>query len=127
MKKFLFYFTVMTLLLGVLSCTSCKPNHDNLNDGRPSYLNYEFSVDDQINVQQYEIEVSLTGNVDKPEDWTTAGMLLANTGGLTHKYTLQVEVTRWFKEAKIIYSRIKSIDLDGKVQYSTISTTKNGS
>lgn len=127
MKKFLFYSTIIALLLGVLSCTSCKPNHDNLNDGRPSYLNYEFSVDDQVNVQQYEIEVSLTGNVNNLSDWTTGGMLLANVGGLTHKYNLQVEVTHWFKEANIIYSRIKTVDIDGKVLYSAITTTKKGS
>lgn len=127
MKKFLFYSTIIALLLGVLSCTSCKPNHDDLNDGRPSYLNYEFSVDDQVNVAQYEIEVSITGNTDKPEDWTTGGMLLANVGGLTHKYNLQVEVTHWFKQANIIYSRIKSVDLDGKVQYSAIQKTKKDS
>lgn len=121
MKKSFFIATVVALFLGVLSFISCTPDHDSLNDGQPSYLNYEFSVAEQVNVQQYEIEVSTTGNVNG--EWTTAGVLMANTGGLTHTYNLQVDVTRWFKEVKVLYSRIKSVDLDGKVMYSKIQTT----
>ena len=122
MKKILFISTVVALFLGALSFVGCTPDHDDLNDGQSSYLNYEFSVDDQVNVKQYEIEVSTTGNVN--ESWTTAGILMANTGGTIHDYTMQVDVTHWFKDINVLYSRIKSVDLDGKVMYSKIQTTK---
>jgi hypothetical protein len=103
--------------------SSCTPDHDEVLDfGKHDYLNYEFSVGDQVNVKQYEIEVSVTGNVN--ESWDSAGLLFANIGGLTHNYTMQVDVTHWFKKTNVLYSRIKSVDFDGKVMYSKIETTK---
>lgn len=126
MKKFLFSSTVAAIIIAssMIVSQSCTPNKDEIISNQNSYLNYEFSVDDQINVKQYEIEVSLTGNVEKSEDWTTGFILMAQTGGLSHNYTAQVDVTHWFKESKIIYSRIKSVDNDGKIQYSKVTTTK---
>jgi hypothetical protein len=125
MKKFLFLNTVAAIIITstMIVSQSCTPNHDSLNDGQSSYLNYEFSVDDQINVKQYEIEVSTTGNVDNLSDWTTAFILMSETGGLTHDYTAQVDVTRWFKGSNVVYSRIKTVDNDGKILYSTIQKT----
>jgi len=125
MKKFLYTSTVIALILGAISfLPSCKANHDDIISNQNSYLNYEFSVDDQINVKQYEIEISTTGNVNNPGDWTTGFILMSETGGLSHNYTAQVDVTHWFKDVRTIYSRIKSVDIDGKTQYSKVTITK---
>jgi len=123
MKKLLFIATIVALFLGVLSFASCKADHDQFTQ-QGTYLNYQFSVGDQVNVNRYEIEVSLTGNSNDLSGWTTAGTLLATQEGLAHTYTLQVDATRWFQQSKngIIYSRIKSVDNDGKFMYSKIQT-----
>lgn len=126
MKKFLLCNTIaaIAIVLAMVTQQSCTPNHDDIISNQNSYLNYEFSVDDQINVKQYEIEISTTGDVSKSGDWTTGFILASETGGLSHTYTAQVDVTHWFKDVKVIYSRIKSVDLDGKVQYSSVTITK---
>jgi len=126
MKKFLFSSTVAAIIIAssMIVSQSCTPNKDEIVSNQDSYLNYEFSVDDQINVKQYEIEISITGDVSKSDDWTTAFVLMSETGGLSHTYTAQVDVTRWFKQSNTVYSRIKSVDLDGKTQYSAVNITK---
>jgi hypothetical protein len=121
MKKFLFINTVVALVLSAISFLSSCDKKDQFNDFDGTALKYEFSVADQVNVNRYEIEISTTGDING--SWTTGGMLLAIQEGLTHDYTLNVDVTDWLKDYSTIYSRIKTVDIDGKVKYSSIQTT----
>lgn len=121
MKKFFCIATIVALFLGVLSFVSCTPDHDQFDGFDGTALSYEFSVADQVNVNRFEIEISITGNVNG--EWTTGGMLLPVEQGLIHDYALKVDVTDWFKDHSVIYSRIKTVDKDGKLTYSSIQTT----
>jgi hypothetical protein len=121
MKKFLFINTVVALVLSAIFFLSSCDKKDQFNDFDGTALKYEFSVADQVNVNRYEIEISTTGDING--SWTTSGMLLAIQEGLTHDYTLNVDVTDWLKDYSTIYSRIKTVDIDGKVKYSSIQTT----
>lgn len=122
MKRIMFYSTVLALVLGSLSfLVSCDNKKDQFADYDGIGLNYEFSVADQQNVDRFEIIVSTTGNVN--EQWTAAGMLLPIEQGLIHDYTLKVDITDWLKNYSVIYTRIKTVDKDGKLTYSPVQTT----
>jgi hypothetical protein len=124
MKRVLNIMTVTALILGAISfLPSCEPDKDGIISGE-HYLNYNFSVADQMNVKQYEIVVSTTGDVEG--QWTSAGVLFAIQEGMIHDYVMSVDVTRWFKSVDVLYSRIKTTDLDGKITYSKVMTTKKG-
>ena len=118
MKKFLFISTIVALFLGVLCITSCHQK-EIFSSGTHDYITCDFSVGEQVNVNHYEIEVS----VDAGHSFTdVAGVVLASEK-LEDTYHIKADVTRFYKLTSVLYTRIKSVDSDGKVLYSSISHT----
>lgn len=111
---------LLIILLGVFMLASCTKNHDDLakKQDLKSFLNYEFVVGEQVNVNKYEIEVSTDGIT-----FQTVAYVLAFDNVTTYK--AKVEITDHFKNSDRVYSRIKSVDNDGKILYSTVSMVRD--
>lgn len=105
----------MLISVALISCTK----QNSYTNDTPTYLLYEFSVGEQVNVSHYEIETSTDGEVFK-----TAGILLASDK-TEDLYSIKVDISKEFGVSPVIYSRIKSIDKDGKFDYSIISRNYN--
>jgi hypothetical protein len=76
-----------------------------------------FNVEEQVNVSNYQIELSETGT-----DFVyAAGIILADDLA-TSKYSINIDVKDY---QKAIYVRIKSTDVDGTVDYSKVVTARS--
>ena len=106
-SAFVFFFSSCTKQEVVSSAT---PHAENT-------LVVSFDVQDQVNVSNYTIELSETGNDFVYE----AGVVLADNLALS-KYSINVDIAGY---QKAIYVRIKSTDLDGQVDYSKIVTARS--
>ena len=112
MKKLLF---ILSLSLFVMSCTK---EHMTKNEV-PSYATVEFSVAEQENVKQYDIELSADG-----KEFSPVTIIFASTNA-EDNYKVKVDITRWFKDYPAVFIRIKSIDNDGKTLISPTSMVRN--
>jgi hypothetical protein len=80
-------------------------------------VNVNFTAEGEINVGRYEIQVSQNGT-----QYTTVGQLAANN---RINYRFSFPITDAIK-APLLYIRVKSVDLDGRTQYTEVRTV-NGS
>jgi hypothetical protein len=74
-------------------------------------IKVDFKTENEVNVDRFEIEVSNDGISYKKE-----GTLLAQNAG---HYKFVFDASNM--SAKNLFVRIKSVDIDGKYQYSTVS------
>ena len=107
---------VASLIL--LSFSSCTKN--DVEAARTTHpentLVVSFDVEEQVNVSNYQIQLSETGT-----DFVyAAGIILADNLA-TSKYSISVDVKNY---QKAIYVRIKSTDIDGQVDYSRVVTAR---
>jgi hypothetical protein len=75
-----------------------------------------FNVEEQVNVSNYQIQLSENGT----NFVYAAGIILADNLA-TSKYSINVDVKDY---QKAIYVRIKSTDIDGQVDYSKVVTAR---
>jgi hypothetical protein len=116
MKK----LSLLIAIFSVFVLASCdKKQEDVFKPEIPSFANIEFSVAEQENVQQYEIELSLDG-----ESYKQIGLVLASDK-TEENYNIKINITRFFKEANILKIRVKALDKDGKFLYSKVSALTN--
>jgi hypothetical protein len=98
---------VIAVILTVIT-VACKK--DILSEKR--YLNYEFTVGDQVNVDKYEIEVSTDSKI-----YESVGLIWPITNESEPTYSIKIDVTRFFKNTNMIYTRLKAVDKDGSITY----------
>jgi hypothetical protein len=114
MKIILSSFAVLVLLF-----SSCK-KQDVLSSAPihpENTLVVSFNVEEQVNVSNYQIQLSENGT-----DFVyAAGIILADDLA-TSKYSINIDVTKY---QKAIYVRIKSTDVDGAVDYSKVVTARS--
>jgi len=78
-------------------------------------IKVNFSTENEINVKQFEIETSKDGR-----NFVNMGQIAANSR-INYAFLFPLNDNN---KASIIYVRIKSVDLDGKFQYTNIKTVK---
>ncbi len=111
--------TIIAAIVFLFSFSSCTKNDlsSTVKLHPENTLVVSFVVEEQVNVSNYQIQLSETGN-----DFVYApGVILADNLA-TSKYSITVDVTDY---QKAIYVRIKANDLDGKVDYSKIVTARS--
>ena len=105
--------------MAALVLVSCTKDKSAISHSNTDYsLSYTFDVGEQISVSHYIVEISINGTT-----WEDAGMILASDKEEDH-YTIKVDASHWFKDHDMIMSRIKSVDIDGKMLYSIVSQTR---
>src|SRR3989337_310363 len=106
------FLTVAAALVFLFS--SCKKENTlSSGTGHPeNTLVVSFDVQEQVNVSNYKIELSETGN----NFISASGIIVADNLALS-KYSVNVDITNY---QKAIYMRIKATDIDGQVDYSKV-------
>ena len=113
MKKIL--IVLLSAVVVLVSCTKDKGLH------KPEEvvsIKAEFSVATQDNMSHYIVEVSTDGRT-----FTDAGMVMASDKAYDD-YTINIDVTRFLGDSKILYVRTKGIDRDGHVDYTNIAAVR---
>jgi len=103
----------MKKLLSVLSLIVMSSCSKGMETDLVYEIEYEIPVYEQVSVSHYEIETSSDGI-----NFTPAAIIFANELA-EFTYKTKVDVTNYFT-GSTLYSRIKSIDIDGKFDYSPI-------
>ncbi len=78
-------------------------------------IKVNFSTENELNVKQFEIEASKDGRI-----FTTMGQLASNSR-INYAFSFPLNENN---KASIIYVRIKSVDMDGRLQYTNTRTVK---
>lgn len=102
---------ICTLLAMIVMFASCTKRNE-LNS-TPTYLNVSFTVE-QSNVASYVIQTSIDAI-----SFSDAQVIKANAQ-TSYTYTYKVNVSSTIGLDGKLYSRIKSIDIDGTVDYSPV-------
>lgn len=106
---------ILLFLACIIALASCSKD-GNLQDSQHSNasLTYKFDVGEQESVATYEFQISTDGINFVSEHKITASVNMQDT------YVTRFDVSKYLGYKKI-YSRIKAIDIDGKVLYSKVS------
>lgn len=104
---------VLSLMLITVSCTKSTEQRSQ----EPVTLDIEFGVAEQENVSHYVIETSVNGVT-----YSDAGVVFATTN-MEEVYQTTIDATNLFSQSKTVFTRIKSVDIDGKIDYSEIRRT----
>lgn len=118
MKKLLFLLSFATCFM-FTSCDKSSLKDEGIKSSAKKFITYEFTVAEQENVNHYEIQVSTDAIT-----YTTIGIIMASTK-MEDNYKIKVNASKYFEKSNTVYSRIKSIDIDQRFLYSTISANKN--
>lgn len=111
--------TIAAAFVFLFSFSSCTKNDvgSSATVHPENTLVVSFDVEEQVNVSNYQIQLSETGS----NFVYAAGIILADNLA-TSKYSISVDITDY---QKAIYVRIKSTDLDGQVDYSKVITARS--
>lgn len=99
-------------LLVILFTLSCSK--ENIQSSKPLNAKFEFSVAEQVTVQNYKAEISSDG-----VSFFEVGTILA-TQSDEQDYSVMLNLNHYLTGYTSFYARIKSTDIDGKVQYSEV-------
>lgn len=100
MKKLL----LLSLLSVILLSSSCKKDAETETRMKAT-MTYELDVVEQDNISHYIIQTSMDAS-----DWTDMGMILAAEDGMEHKYSIDIDVSRFYKKGERFYQRTLSYD-----------------